>query len=238
MDDGGSVMRISAAARAAAIAGEAEPGRLSFLAICGVVIAGATLTGGSPACAGGLFGLSPWSGFYIGVHAGGTWSDLDDASTKAAWGGRVGYGLQFGMAVIGVEADATWGGSQTSGVLSPYLYWDNQMSWNASLRGRAGLAFDKLLVFGTLGVSYLNSTTTLNRFGQLQSSTNSTTGLVYGAGVEYRILPMIDLRLEILRTDYTLAAQSWAASPTTSLPGLGDTSATDTVFRAGVGIHF
>lgn len=231
-------MRISAAACAAAFASEPEPRRLTFRAICGVVIATSTLTGGTPACAGGLFGQSPWSGFYLGVHAGGTWSDLDDASTKAAWGGRVGYDVQFGMAVVGVEADASWGGSQTSGVLSPYLYWDNQISWSASLRGRAGLAFDKLLVYGTLGVSYLNSTTTLNRFGQLQSSTSSTTGLVYGAGVEYRILPMIDLRLEVLRTDYTLSAQNWAASPTTSLPGLGDTSATDTVFRAGVGIHF
>ena len=185
------------------------------------------------ALAGG-FTDGTWSGFYLGAHAGARWKDLEGSEAAASWGGHVGYGLQLDMLVLGIEADATIGGSETTGVLSPMFYWSNQTNWTSSVRGRAGLAFDKLHVFATLGATYLNETTTLNRFGQIQSATSSTAGLVYGAGVEYRLLPKLDLRLELLRTDYTLTGQSWLTSPGTSIPGLRDLSAQDTVVRAGV----
>ena len=48
------------------------------------------------------------------------------------------------------------------------------------------------------------------------------------------MLPKLDLRLEVLRTDYTLTGQNWLTSPSTSIPGLRDLSAQDTVVRAGV----
>ncbi len=187
----------------------------------------------APVAAGG-FTDGTWSGFYIGAHGGARWGDLDRTSMEANWGGHVGYGLQLDFLVLGIEADATLGGSETTGVLSPMFYWSNATNWTGSVRGRAGLAFDKLHVFATLGATYLNETTTLNRFGQIQSATSSTSGLVYGAGVEYRVLPKLDLRFEILRTDYTLSGQNWLTSPTTSIPGLRDLSAQDTIVRAGV----
>ena len=57
-----------------------------------------------------------WTGFYIGGHVGGAWSDVDWANVTLTGervsndasgfigGGQIGYNQQFGSLVLGVEA--------------------------------------------------------------------------------------------------------------------------------------
>src|ERR1700738_2672730 len=66
-----------------------------------------------------------WTGFYAGLHGGASWGsksfDYNDFTPGApfVWessipvngglaGGQLGYNLQFGSWLIGVEADASW----------------------------------------------------------------------------------------------------------------------------------
>ena len=199
------------------------------------------LLSAAPCRADGIGLSTKWSGGYIGAQTGGIWSDLQ--GSKAAWskGGHAGYGLQFGMLVVGVEGDATWGGSQSSTLYSPIIYWNNQTNWTGSVRGRLGVAFDNLHLYATGGAAYIDQTTSVNRLGQgLQSTTSSTPGTVIGAGIEYRFLPGIVGHIEALHYDYSIASQSWAAAPTKSLPAFStpELSAQDTVVRVGVSLRF
>ena len=58
-----------------------------------------------------------WTGAYIGAQAGATRADVntqqlgDFDTTRAAFGGYIGYNLGFGMSSVGVEADVTYANS-------------------------------------------------------------------------------------------------------------------------------
>lgn len=58
-----------------------------------------------------------WTGAYIGAQAGATRADIntqqlgDFNTTRAAFGGYIGYNLGFGIVVVGVEADVTYANS-------------------------------------------------------------------------------------------------------------------------------
>jgi len=67
-----------------------------------------------------------WSGFYIGAHGGGGWSDrcfsflgvADGCHDADGWvgGGQIGFNMQSGQFVFGVEFSGSWAdisGSQT-----------------------------------------------------------------------------------------------------------------------------
>jgi outer membrane immunogenic protein len=177
-----------------------------------------------------------WSGLYFGVHGGQELLQLDAHPGTAGLGVHIGYGLQLSTIVLGVEADADRGAVTTSNVLSPTLYWDNKTNWTGTVRGRLGFAFDNLQVYGTGGVAYRNVTTTLNRFGTIDSTTASTPGLVYGAGAEFRILPKLDVRLEALHYDFSGQGPAWVNSPATAPAALGDATG-DTVVRAGLSLR-
>ena len=174
-----------------------------------------------------------WNGFYLGVHGSQDLQHLSAGPGSSGLGLHFGYGLQLSNLVLGIEADADRGLSSTTNVLSSTLYWDNSTNWFGSVRGRLGLALDNLQIYGTAGAAYRNVTTTLNRFGTIDSNTASTPGLVYGAGLDYRILPKLDLRLEALHYDFSGSGMGWIGNPGGLPASLGD-AASDTVVRAGV----
>jgi outer membrane immunogenic protein len=112
--------------------------------------------------------VSNWSGFYIGLHGGYGWADLndddsdddlfDDADLEGAViGGQVGVNVQWNSFVLGVEGDASW-----SGIDNEDLFDDIDLpeefevgyEYLASVRGRLGLAFDRFMVYGTGGVAF------------------------------------------------------------------------------------
>jgi len=177
-----------------------------------------------------------WNGLYFGVHGSQELLQLDAHPGTAGLGLHVGYGLQLGEVVLGVEADADRGAVTTSNVLSPTLYWDNKTNWTGTLRGRLGLAFDSLQVYGTAGMAYRNVTTTLNRFGGIETGTVSTPGLVYGLGADFRILPKLDVRLEALHYDFLGSGIDWITKPGAIPAALSNTSG-DTVVRAGLSVR-
>jgi len=99
------------------------------------------------------------------------------------------------------------------------------------VRGRAGYAFDRFMVYGTGGAA----------FGDLQAAAgvlpfNSTTqvGWTAGAGIEYAFLPNWTAKVEYLYVD--LGSQS---CPFANCAGTATTvSLTENVIRAGINFKF
>jgi len=68
-------------------------------------------------------------------------------------GGTAGFNYQIGSWVLGVEGDGDWAnlnGTTFNASCAP-VGCTTQSSWLATVRGRAGYAWDRLLVYGTGG---------------------------------------------------------------------------------------
>jgi outer membrane immunogenic protein len=117
-----------------------------------------------------------WSGFYIGLHAGYGWADGDDdngESSGALVGGQMGANWQWDQFVLGAEVDASWVDLDST-------------DWLASARLRAGLAWDRILLYGTGGVA---------------SDFDDGLGWVAGAGAEFLLTQNVTLGAEYLHYD-------------------------------------
>ncbi len=187
-----------------------------------------------------------WTGIYIGVNGGyafadSNWSDPILGSTGNfstdgfLFGGTIGGNYQWGQFVLGIEADGDWqnlnGTTYSVAGSCARFGCTTQSDWLATVRGRAGYAFDRFLVYGTGGAA----------FGDLQAAAgvlpfNSTTqvGWTAGAGIEYAFLPNWTAKVEYLYVD--LGSQS---CPFASCAGTATTvSLTENVIRAGINFKF
>jgi outer membrane immunogenic protein len=146
-----------------------------------------------------------WTGFYVGAHAGGGWGTAQwiDALPAAAGtngsvspsgfliGSFVGLNYQIGWAVIGVEGDfdGTWFNSNTNDSFGDNI--KTQVFWTATVTGRFGVAFDRLLIYGKGGVAFAydreTETTPATGVPPLAQAIGSGdhVGWTGGGGVEY-----------------------------------------------------
>ena len=114
-----------------------------------------------------------WTGFYVGVNAGYGWNSdngnryFDPAIGYYADGGsdggfvggaQAGYNYQMGMFVLGLEADIQYAdrsrGDNYYGYGYGYGYGHSSDDWFGTVRARAGVAFDRALVYATGGFAY------------------------------------------------------------------------------------
>jgi outer membrane immunogenic protein len=175
-----------------------------------------------------------WTGFYVGGNFGGAWAStaLTDNLTGAAvtsnlggWlgGGQLGFNYQMGGFVWGVEGTFDWTSinSITGGIVTlagPVLQVGAKTTWVSTLAGRFGFAADRALFYGKAGGGWVgnNATVTNLATGASASSSNTNSGWVLGAGVEYAFTPNWTAKVEY---DY-LGMRGWTA---TSPVGVLDT---------------
>jgi outer membrane immunogenic protein len=193
--------------------------------------------------------VTNWAGFYIGANAGyvrsrmtATYDEGEDVGTfeKNPWGfaggGHVGYNLQSGAWVYGLEGDASWSNADRDRRVDDG---DVTLKTNvfASVRGRLGLSADNMLFYLTAGVGYVRSQIDVDDEGETAKKDLSRWGPVIGAGTEWRFAQNWSARFESL---------TFLGSRRTSLPNLTDDSepedffrqSTVTVARAGLTYHF
>jgi len=134
-----------------------------------------------------------WTGFYIGVNAGGAWSEsgtnFGDASGFVG-GGQIGYNWQMGSFVLGGEADLAVASFKTN--LSDNKYRTDLLS---SLRARLGFAFDRIMIYGTGGVGVAKGKVYSSDY---PSKRFTTVRPVLGAGAEFAVTNNFLLRAEFL----------------------------------------
>lgn len=139
-------------------------------------------------------------------------------------GGQLGYNYQIGQFVLGVEADLahldarqrtsyTTTVSDAFGTATVSTGTRSNLDWLGTVRGRAGVAFDRILVFATGGLSYGRTTdqTTITSsgfdddggFGGSWSGRQNGTraGWTVGGGVEYALTQNVTLKAEYLYYD-------------------------------------
>ena len=145
-----------------------------------------------------------WTGFYVGVNAGGawnrsTWSDtanpatytpFDTNDTSFVAGGHVGYNYQTGQIVLGVEGDLEWlgisGDAQCAAAIGSVC--NTKQDWLGSIRGRIGYAgIDRVLVYATGGVAFTRYSFAETALFLQNWGSSSRTGWTVGGGAEYAL---------------------------------------------------
>jgi len=151
-----------------------------------------------------------WGGVYVGINGGwafgtSSWSDPVFGNTgnfNASGflvGGTAGFNYQMGQFVLGVEGDGDWSnlkGTSTSAAAGCNVFaCTTQSQWLATIRGRAGVALDRVLFFGTAGGAFANVQAAA---GALPFSSTSAAGWTAGAGIEYAITEFLTAKIEYL----------------------------------------
>jgi outer membrane immunogenic protein len=137
-----------------------------------------------------------WTGFYVGVNAGAAFNNNDsddivfggetifgDSDDDASFigGGQIGYNYQFGSFVVGVEGDLQWadfGG--TTYVFPNGTVTTDSSDWFGTVRARAGVAFDRALIYATGGFAF----------------TDNRNGWTVGGGIEYAFTNNLSAKIE------------------------------------------
>jgi outer membrane immunogenic protein len=195
-----------------------------------------------------------WTGFYIGANGGyGTgnsnWSDGPVGTTGSfptsgyLIGGTVGVNYQVGQYVFGIEGDGDWTNLQgnsgstcgaISAVVPPPDSCQTQSEWLATVRGRVGYAFDRILLYGTTGAAFGNIQTGLNPPSTFDSSVEA--GWTVGAGLEYALTQNLTAKVEYLFVDLPDASCTTVANcagAAGSIVGFDES-----IVRAGVNFKF
>jgi outer membrane immunogenic protein len=183
-----------------------------------------------------------WSGFYIGLNGGYGWGNSNWSSVLtsgspqpkgAMGGGTLGYNLQTGSFVWGLEGDfdLSWikGSSLGTGVCAG-VGCETKNSWLATGRGRIGYAWDRWLPFLTAGAAFGNIKMTPNT--GLSESKNKL-GWTAGAGVEYAFMGEWSAKIEYLYVDLGKATCGAASCGIDT-----DVSYKTNLVRAGVNYRF
>lgn len=152
-----------------------------------------------------------WTGFYIGVNGG--WGqgrsrfNFDDLGVNtghfgtSGWlgGATMGYNLQTGPLVVGLESDIDWANlSGSTACPISGLTCQTQNDWLGTVRGRVGVAFDRVLPYVTGGLAVGDINASIPSVG---SATQTNAGWAVGGGLEYALTNNWSTKVEYLHVD-------------------------------------
>jgi outer membrane immunogenic protein len=214
-----------------------------------------------------------WTGFYLGVNLGGAWarqsgtlfvgSDpvaiIDRRMNGVIGGGQIGYNWQFAPwfgwgngTVLGLEADID-GSSQKSdwnfSVIDPIAgpasgSGTDRIQWFGTVRGRAGIAFDRWLPYVTGGWAYghrnIEGAVTVGGVAtSFDASKTNTNGWTVGGGVEWAFWDHWTAKLEYLHLEFNNDNNVFVVTPVVAAPVTVTTGhLRDDLVRAGVNYKF
>jgi outer membrane immunogenic protein len=184
-----------------------------------------------------------WSGFYVGAMGGYGWSNSVSASVPGVGGGTIntdalkggfgggtiGYNWQMpgSQFVWGLEVDAAGGsiGATATGLGGTVRDRINAMG---SVTGRAGVAFDNVLVYAKGGYAWANNKLSASAGGLSGSVSKVHSGWTVGGGVEWMFAPAWSAKAEYMYADFSKARYA----------GILDLGASVHTVKVGVNYHF
>lgn len=186
-----------------------------------------------------------WTGAYLGLTAGyGFGKFPSNLSTVVApgvvtnglgnaggfiGGGTVGYQMQFGQFVAGLEGELNYTGIGDSFAASNPLTGDARLTYLGMVTGRLGFTpFDRFLVYGKGGYAFGGAEVSIDGVG---SDTNFHNGWTLGAGLEYAITQNLTTKIEYNYID--LQRQNFNIGGTTTSAGFQGN-----LLRAGLNYKF
>jgi outer membrane immunogenic protein len=179
-----------------------------------------------------------WTGFYLGADVGGIWGQGKFSNTAGVsnsvspssviGGGYAGYNYQINQFVLGLQGE--FDGTGVKGTNANLL--GLKEDYLASIDGRLGFAFDRVLFYAIGGVAFTNTKFAL---GTANYNGNST-GYDIGGGVEYAFLPNWTVRAEYRYYDFGKTSYSPIIAVAV-VPGFS-LSKNDSVVRVGLDYKF
>ncbi len=151
-----------------------------------------------------------WTGFYVGINGGYGWAKSDWSSAVTAGstkpsgglvGGTLGYNLQTGVWVWGIETDidAAWLKDSAVGTgVCAGVGCETKNDWLGTTRLRVGYAWDRFMPYITGGAAYGDIKMTPAGGG---GASDTRFGWTAGAGLEYAFLGNWSAKLEYLYAD-------------------------------------
>lgn len=195
-----------------------------------------------------------WSGAYVGAHVGYGWGVVDWTNEEFAldqsydiegWlaGVQAGYNMNLDGIVLGVEGDVAW--SDISGVdfvdLGPGIDVEGNIGWLGTIRGRVGFAADAFLIYGTGGVAFAGTNSSLSADGgdfDYGSDSATHVGWVVGAGVEAMVADNVSIKAEYLYHDFGSQDYTFEGDDSGDIGGPIESSASFNVSTVKVGVNF
>lgn len=196
-----------------------------------------------------------WGGIYIGINGGYAFgnSDWTPSTTPprpatgnfnvdgALVGGTLGADFQTGQFVFGVEGDIDWtdikGSVTNTTTCGVSCTFQTSNDWLGTVRGRAGFAIDRVLLYATGGGAFGDVKATLTKAAGTGSTDTTKFGWTAGAGVEFAITENITAKAEYLFVDLqngSFACTVALCGAVTTVPVSFDTS----LIRAGLNFKF
>ena len=156
-----------------------------------------------------------WTGFYIGGHAGlatgDTQGDLglpanllntDYSLNGGLFGGQVGFNLQTGPAVFGIEGSFSGSTVQGNTTCVIILECKRDVDWLATVTGRVGYGMGRSLLYAMGGVAWADVNTNVSIVGvPLLSGSDTHVGWVAGFGFEHALSHAVTFRVEYAHID-------------------------------------
>lgn len=165
-----------------------------------------------------------WAGPYLGGTLGYEWGKVSNNPTHPSGvvgGVEAGFNWQHGNFVYGAEADFDLSGAEDT-----FAPWQFSNPWFGTLRGRAGVAVNNVLIYATAGLAY--GELTADTAGNLSES-HTSFGWVAGGGAEVGLTPQWSAKAEWLYLDF--------ANRGYSVTGTNNGLAAN-LLRLGVNYHF
>ena len=204
-----------------------------------------------------------WTGYYVGINGGWGWgtakwtvapipttslaSGLSNSISDngGVVGGTFGINWQiagFGGFVFGAEGDWDYSAINTGTTATICNFSGNCQTgnnWLATVRGRAGYAWDRILLYGTAGGAFANMQTSFNG----ATTSHNQAGWTAGAGVEWAFAENWSAKVEYLYVDLGNSTVTCLVAVCTTLPftasGVPVTvGLTENIVRAGVNFKF
>jgi outer membrane immunogenic protein len=195
-----------------------------------------------------------WTGFYLGLNGGWGFGQTKWTTPAGNVGGfstngpllgaTIGGNYQIGQFVIGAEGDFDWQnlrGAQGTGICAPAAIGGcaTSSNWLATIRGRAGYAMDRVLLYITAGGAFANIRPST---GALPYGGGTEPGWTAGAGVEYAMTDNWTMKFEYLYASFQKATCNAASCSVGNavVPGVAPASVglTENIVRAGVNYKF
>jgi outer membrane immunogenic protein len=156
-----------------------------------------------------------WTGVYIGGQVG--YDFGRDSARINSFGGTAGYGVsqngviggahvgynqQYNQFVFGLEGDVDATSANKTFVPGAGVAFTERNQVEGSIRGRVGVAFDRVLVYGTGGAAFGGIKHTYATPFGFDSISNTRVGWTVGGGLEYAITNNWSVRAEYRYTDF------------------------------------
>jgi outer membrane immunogenic protein len=185
-----------------------------------------------------------------------TFTGEDSSTSIDGWlgGAQIGYNHQMGLWVIGIEADFQGldfedSDSFLGSIAGPYYETASEINAFGTVRGRAGYAFDNVLLFVTGGLAGAESEAHLAIQGGVpgaftgprfsDSQTESMLGYVIGGGLEWAIADSAwSVKAEYLHVDFGSERYAFSFAGTGGDTATSDGEVTLDIARVGVNFAF